>query len=288
MNIKDFFERYTLILKNPPKIDGSDEYKMGYKDAFRDLLQVLEWDYEDYNWIENFFGKEIMNYQEWLKENENRLMQEYLHDSNKKTLVCFLLDRSGSMAGKQNDVIGGVNEFLAKQKLNTNPCSISFFRFDTGGTERFRDTCKLEDCKDLNADDFIPRGGTPLFDAIGNTITAIEKDILIQMPAKTIFVIVTDGEENASYEFNKEKIKALIEYKEKNNWAFIYLGADVNAFQNAGGIGIRACNTAQYAYTNKGVHSMYAQSLDANISYMRNTLFSTACTLNIVLDEDGK
>ena len=204
-----------------------------------------------------------------------------------KSIICLILDRSGSMQGRENDVIGGVNSFLDEQKKLPDPASIAFVRFDTDATERFRPMQALAECHPLTKADYQPRGGTPLLDAIGKTITDLDEDWKREQPERAIVVIVTDGEENASREYKKAKIAEMIKARQDSGkWAFIYLGANVDAFQEAGSMGINAANTAGYQNTVMGTKSMYAATSNA-VGMMRSSGVTAAVNLGGNIEEDG-
>lgn len=205
-----------------------------------------------------------------------------------KTMICLILDRSGSMAGREADVIGGVNTFLDEQKKLPDPASIAMVRFDTGGVERFRPMQALAEIKPLTAEDYQPRGGTPLLDAIGKTLAEMYNDWKAEQPERAILVIVTDGHENESREYKKAKIKEMIESRQASGkWAIVYLGANVDAFAEAGSMGIAMANSAGYANTAAGTKSMYSAA-SAGVSMMRTTGATEAHNLgrNIGEDED--
>src|ERR1700691_2004454 len=111
-----------------------------------------------------------------------------------KVMISIILDRSESMEGRQADVIGGVNNFIAEQQKLDSPACIALSRFDTGAIERFRDMQDLKGVKLLEKDEYVPRGGTPLLDAIGKEINALDEDWKANKPERAIVVIVTDGE----------------------------------------------------------------------------------------------
>jgi uncharacterized protein YegL len=204
-----------------------------------------------------------------------------------KTIICLILDRSGSMAGREGDVIGGVNSFLGDQQKLPDPASIAMVRFDTEGIERFRDMGPLADCANLSNDEFKPRGGTPLLDAIGATIANLDDDWKRENAERCIVVIVTDGDENASREYDKTKIAEMIKSRqESGKWAFIYLGANVDAFAEAGSLGIAVANTAGYQNTSKGIASSYAAA-SVGVATMRATGSVVAKNLGGNIGEDG-
>lgn len=204
-----------------------------------------------------------------------------------KTMICLILDRSGSMSGRENDVVGGVNAFIEDQKKLPDPASIAFVRFETGCIERFRPIQALSEVKPLTREEYQPRGGTPLLDAVGSTITALDEDWKTEKPERAIVVIVTDGEENASKEYTKAKIQALIKARQDSGmWAFIYLGANVDAFSEASGMGINLQNSAGYTNTAAGTKSLYATA-SASVGRMRMTGATVAHNLGGNIGEDG-
>lgn len=204
-----------------------------------------------------------------------------------KTMICLVLDRSGSMEGRQNDVIGGVNSFIEEQKKLPDPAVIAFVRFDTEAVERFRPMTNLAEVLPLSKDEYVPRGGTPLLDAIGKTIAELEEDWKREQPERAICVIITDGEENSSKEYKKAKIKELIQARQDSGkWAFIYLGANVDSFSEAGSMGFSGSNTANYQSTARGTKAAYATMSDT-VNMMRATGNTLAANLGGDIEEDG-
>lgn len=208
-----------------------------------------------------------------------------------KTIICLVLDRSGSMGGRERDVVGGVNAFIDEQKKLPDPAAMAFVRFDTEGVERFRDMQPLDKVAHLQPGDFVPRGGTPLLDAVGKTIHALDGDWKREAADRAIVIIVTDGEENSSREFTKDKVKALIKARQDSGlWAFVYLGANVDAFHEAAGLGIMGANTAGYTNTAAGNKTIFAAA-SASTTYMRSTGSNVSPNLGKNIgehDEDGK
>lgn len=204
-----------------------------------------------------------------------------------KTMIALILDRSGSMGGRENDVVGGVNSFIAEQQKLPDPATIAMVRFDTGPAERFRPMATLAECKPLERNEYQPRGGTALLDAVGQTITALDEDWKREQPERCICVIVTDGEENSSSEYKKEQIKQMIQARQDSGkWAFIYLGANVDAFYEASSMGVSAANTAGYRSTSAGTASAY-HTMSASVGHMRSTGSTFATNLGGDIDEDG-
>lgn len=204
-----------------------------------------------------------------------------------KTMIYLILDRSGSMSGRETDVVGGVNAFIEKQKQLQEPASIAFIRFDTGAIERFRPMQNLHAAMPIANIDFVPRGGTPLLDAIGRTLSEADADWVGERPDQAIAVIVTDGMENASTYYSKVQIKRMIEARqESGKWAFIYLGANVDAFTEARTMGIWAANTAGYTSSAMGTASSY-NTVSETVGNMRMTGSKVASNLGGTIAEDG-
>lgn len=208
-----------------------------------------------------------------------------------KTMICFIMDRSGSMQNVRKDVIGGVNNFIEQQKKKPAPASMAFVRFDspenTPVIERFRPMQPLAEIAPLTLEEYDPRGWTPLLDAVGKTIVDLDEDWKREQPDRAIVVIVTDGMENASKEYTKPKIKSLIQAREASGkWTFIFLGANVDAFAEASAIGIRSVNTANYTASSAGIGATYS-TVSETVGRMRATGATMAHNLGGNIAEDG-
>lgn len=204
-----------------------------------------------------------------------------------KTMICVILDRSGSMQGRESDVVGGVNKFLEEQRKVDKPASIAFVRFDGEAVERFRPMGDLKACADLSAGEYSPRGSTPLLDAVGKTLADLDEDWKREAPDQAVVVIVTDGQENASREYTQAKVKGMIESRQKSGkWMFIYLGADVDAFAESHKLGIPMSNSAGYVKSAAGMASMTA-SMSASVGTMRITGSKVASNLGGNIGEAG-
>ena len=164
------------------------------------------------------------------------------------TEVVFILDRSGSMSGLEADTIGGFNSMIAKQKKEEGEAYISTVLFDDT-CEVLYDRVPVNKVEPMNDNQYYVRGCTALLDAIGGAIHHIvnvhkyarEED----RPEKTLFIITTDGMENASRQYSYEKVKEMVErQKEKYGWEFLFLGANIDAIDVAGKFGIDS-NRAQ-------------------------------------------
>ena len=163
--------------------------------------------------------------------------------------IVFLLDRSGSMGGFESDTIGGYNAYLKDQKGKN--AKVTTVLFD----DRYEILHEREDIKkvkNLTSKEYYVRGCTALLDAIGRTINFMDKE----KAKKVIFVITTDGYENASREFSKSKIKKMI--KAHKDWEFIYLGADIDSYEEGASIGIKASNISNYVKTKRGASKMFS------------------------------
>ncbi len=166
------------------------------------------------------------------------------------TELVFILDRSGSMAGLESDTIGGYNSMLQKQKEVEGECLITTVLFDNR-YELLHDRIDIRAVRPITDKEYYVGGSTALLDAIGRTIHKIasaQKHTVEDYRAeKVMFVIITDGEENASREYSPDKVKAQIELeKSRYGWEFVFLGANIDAVETAGRIGIAPSRAVDY------------------------------------------
>ena len=177
------------------------------------------------------------------------------------TELVFILDRSGSMAGLEGDTIGGFNAMIEKQKRELGDALVSTVLFDNE-REVIHDRVDIQKIAPMTHDEYYVRGCTALLDAVGCAIHHIgnvhkyarEED----RPEKTLFVITTDGMENASHKYSYARLKAMIErQKEKYGWEFIFLGANIDAAKEAARFGIGADRAANYHADSIGTGVLY-------------------------------
>ena len=206
------------------------------------------------------------------------------------TEIVFILDRSGSMAGLERDTIGGFNAMIRKQKGEEGEAYVSTVLFDNH-TEVIHDRVDVRKIQPMTRKDYYVRGCTALLDAVGKAIHHVgnvhkyarEED----RPEKTLFVITTDGMENASHKYSYDRVKAMIQrQKEKYGWEFLFLGANIDAASEAARFGIDADCAANYHADRKGTAVIYEAVSEAVCSVRASRPMSKAWKRNI--DEDFK
>ena len=193
---------------------------------------------------------------------------------NKTTELVFILDKSGSMSGLESDTIGGYNAMLKKQQEEAGEAIVTTVLFDDN-YEILHDRTNIKGIKPITDKEYYVGGLTALLDAIGKTINKIvnatRHTAKEHQAEKVIFVITTDGMENASREFGHEKIKTMIE-KQKNeyNWEFIFLGANIDALSTARDLGISEDRAANYHADGEGTLLNYNVVSEAIINLRAN------------------
>lgn len=177
------------------------------------------------------------------------------------TEIVFILDRSGSMSGLEADTIGDFNSMIEKQKNAEGEALISTVLFDNT-SEVIHDRVSVQSIKPMTRDDYTVRGCTALLDAIGGAIHHIgnvhKYARAEDVPEHTLFVITTDGVENASHRYSSEKVKKMIErQKEKYGWEFLFLGANIDAVETARHFGISEDRAVNYHSDSEGTQLNY-------------------------------
>jgi uncharacterized protein YegL len=191
------------------------------------------------------------------------------------TELVFIIDRSGSMEGLESDTIGGFNAMLKVQKALEGEAVVTTVLFDDK-YELLHDRIDIKAIKPLTDKDYSVRGSTALLDALGKTVNkirAVQKATAEEYRAeKVLFVIITDGMENASREYTAEKIKARVErQREKYGWEFIFLGANMDAIAEAGKIGIAADRAQNYSADSIGTSTAWESVTKTSTSYRSGT-----------------
>lgn len=194
-------------------------------------------------------------------------LQEETDMKKNLTELVFILDRSGSMSGLEEDTIGGFNSMIKKQKKEEGEALISTVLFDNV-SEVLHDRINIREIRPMTETDYTVRGCTALLDAIGGAIHHIgnihkyarPEDV----PEHTMFVITTDGLENASRRYASDKVKQMIErQKEKYGWEFLFLGANIDAVETAKSFGISEARAVNYHADSKGTQLNYQVVSDA-------------------------
>jgi len=180
---------------------------------------------------------------------------------NNVTELVFILDKSGSMAGLEKDTIGGFNAMIEKQKKEDGACYVSTVLF-SDESQMLHDRLPLEQVPQMTDRDYEVCGCTALLDAIGDCIRHIENIHKYaraeDLPAHTLFVITTDGQENASHRYTGEKIKKMIgRQKEKYGWEFLFIGANIDAVATASRYGIEKDRAVNYLADEKGTRTLF-------------------------------
>lgn len=178
------------------------------------------------------------------------------------TELVFILDKSGSMHGLEADTIGGFNSLIEKQKKEDGKALVTTVLFDDK-TEVIHDRVDLEYIRNMSSEQYVTGGTTALLDAVGGAVSHIRKIHKYirpeDVPAKTLFIITTDGMENASRRFTYDKVKKLIKHQnEKYGWEFIFLGANIDAAETAVNMGISKDRAADYISDHEGTALNYS------------------------------
>lgn len=205
-------------------------------------------------------------------------MTKKMSEKNGLLEVVFILDRSGSMGGKEKDTIGGFNSMLKKQQETSDNIVWSTVLFDKV-SQVIHDRVPVRKVSPLTEEDYIVGGCTALLDAVGRSIRHIARCHKYakagDAPGKTLFVITTDGYENASREYSASRVKRIIEEEqEKYGWEFIFLGANIDAVREGSRLGIRAKRSVDYLNDDQGIRKSY------------EAIGDVMCSMSLSRDED--
>lgn len=186
-----------------------------------------------------------------------------------------LLDRSGSMESMRADVIGGFNNLLAEQQADGADARMTVVQFDSQDPQEvLADSVRIDRVRPLDEATFVPRGGTPLLDATGRLIARAKgreqkRRVSGKRPEIVTVITITDGEENQSHEYTRQQIRALVQEREAAGWSFVFLGAGVDAYAEAGGIGVSAASTQAWAPSPAGAAKAFASVSGAMVERRR-------------------
>ena len=209
-------------------------------------------------------------------------------EHNNITELVFILDRSGSMAGLEGDTIGGFNAMLEKQKKQDGLCFVSTVLF-ANESQVIHDRVRLDQVRPMTDKDYCVGGCTALIDAIGDAIrhvSNIHKYARAEdVPAHTVFVITTDGMENASRRHSAQEVRRMIEQKkEESGWEFLFIGANIDAVETAGRFGIQADRAVNYHADRQGTELLYACVSEAVGSIRANAPMKSSWSRRIAED----
>ncbi len=177
------------------------------------------------------------------------------------TELVFILDRSGSMSGLEDDTIGGFNSFVEKQKREKGECLVSTVLFNNRSNV-IHDRVSLDKIEKMTRKEYFASGSTALIDAMGDAIHHIsnvhryirEEDV----PESTIFVIITDGKENDSHRYSSDEVKKMVSEKKEKGWEFLFLGANIDAVETAKHYGIDEDKAVDYCCDEEGIKTNFS------------------------------
>ena len=199
-----------------------------------------------------------------------------------RTEIHVVLDRSGSMQRITSDMEGGFDAFIGKQRAVPGECRVSLYQFDN----KYEVVYEGMDLYEVPALKIRPRASTALNDAIGRTILAVRDahKVMVDRPSHVVFLVITDGYENASVNFSQHQVKTMIRAAEKeNDWQFVFLGADIDVQKDGGALGF-ASNKMRGVAGSAVMDFMSHQVSDAVGSYRSAKKGSDAYTRGLDLD----
>ena len=202
-----------------------------------------------------------------------------MNNKNELTEMIFILDRSGSMAGLESDTIGGFNALIEKQKKEEGKAYVTTVLFDNQ-QKTVHDRIDLAEVSPMTDKEYYVGGSTALLDAVGDTVTHIEKVHKYirpeDVPAHTMVVITTDGMENSSRRWRAADVKKLVEKKKEDGWEFLFLGANIDAVSEAARFGIDEDRAVRYCNDAAGVQINYSAVGKAMTSMRKGARLSSS------------
>lgn len=198
---------------------------------------------------------------------------------NNLSELVFILDKSGSMSGLEHDTIGGFNSMLDRQKKEEGEALVTTVLFDDT-YEVLHDRINMRYVNSITEKEYFVGGSTALLDALGRTINRIGKSISEshegERPSKVIFVIITDGMENSSHEYNYKKVSDMIDYQKSNySWEFIFLGANIDAIKTASRFGISEDRATNFCPDSIGTQLNYKVVSEAVINFRKGKIVNS-------------
>lgn len=190
------------------------------------------------------------------------------------TSINVIIDASGSMSGLRTDTIGSFNTFRKEQSEFPGEAAFTLCTFNDQ-SRLVHDFVKIASVSDLDHRSYLPAGNTALLDAMGSTIESVGRKLAAlpeeERPSKVLFLIITDGQENASHTYTKDQIKSMVEHQRQvYSWEFVFMGANIDAITAGTSLGIAASNSVAYHATKGGTRSLYS-SVSSNTSAYRSS-----------------
>ena len=205
------------------------------------------------------------------------------------TLVVMIVDESGSMAAHKANTISGYNEFLYGQEKDGDATYISLVKFEGSSIKRPYSKIHVKEAPRLNEENYTPGSTTNLLDAVGYSIKDVD-NLLVNMTEaerpSVVIVIQTDGQENSSQSFDNETLKAMVKDREQNDWTFMFLGANIDAFATGAAFGMNFANTASYSMENIGDTFQVMSSTVTKVKMARSMGMDTTAVYNTAMYTD--
>ncbi|MGA7328901.1 MAG: hypothetical protein WBX25_31550 [Rhodomicrobium sp.] len=194
-----------------------------------------------------------------------------------KTLVTFLLDRTGSMESVRDDTIGAFNTYLDTLKQDGDSLYFTLIQFDSMSVDKVHVNEPVKEIPRLTRETYVPRASTPLIDAAYKTIKAVEKSVNGSPQTKIVICIQTDGQENASIEYGWDELNALIKEKFEQGWQFNFMGAGIDAYSQASRMGISMDQTLSYDSKDAAAtRAAFSATAENTVLYALSGMSSTA------------